>query len=398
LRLKLFYRKGRKEIRKDRKENQEQLFIMPRQKSSSDLRQDVGQLLIIGFDGTEMSPGLADLLTRLQPAGVILFARNIVSGEQTHKLLSDCQAKVSTPLFTCVDMEGGRVDRFRNVFGCTPSAADIFSTGNRKLFRQHGKVIGDSCRALGFNTDFAPVVDLAFEASKSVMSSRSVSADPKQVVLYAREFLKGLGAANVLGSAKHFPGLGEANLDTHLELPSIDKSWKKIWAEDLYPYRTLRRELPLVLIGHANYPSITHDQSPASLSKKWITDVLRKKIGYGGLVVSDDLEMGGVLKAAPIEQAAIEHIRAGGDLCLICHIEEYVTRSYEALIKEAESNRKFAQRVAESAARVMAFKKKSSALKRRSPAPTPAKLEKLARQVAKLSGQAGLSELGAATS
>jgi beta-N-acetylhexosaminidase len=371
---------------------------MPRTKNSSNLRRDVGQLIIIGFDGTEMSPALAGLLSRLQPAGVILFARNIVNGGQTYKLLSDCQSCVSAPLFTAVDMEGGRVDRFRNVFGRTPSAADIFSTGNRKLFRQHGKVIGDSCRALGFNTDFAPVVDLAFEASKSVMSSRSVSADPKQVVTYAREFLKGLRAANVIGSAKHFPGLGEANLDTHLELPSIDKSWRKIWAEDLHPYRTLRRELPLVLIGHANYPAITHDQSPASLSKKWITDVLRKKIGYRGLVVSDDLEMGGVLKAAPIEQAAIEHIRAGGDLCLICHVEEYVTRSYEALIKEAESKRKFAQRVAESATRVMAFKKKSPALKGRSPAPTAAKLEKLTRQVTKLSEQAGLSTLGAATS
>ena len=295
-------------------------------------------------------------------------------------------------------MEGGRVDRFRNVLGRTPSAADVFATGDRKLFRKHGKVIGESCRTLGFNTDFAPVVDLAFEASKTVMSSRAVSADPKQVVLYAREFLKGLGAANVIGSAKHFPGLGEANLDTHMELPSINKSWKNLWSEDLYPYRTLRRELPMVLIGHANYPAITHDGSPASLSKKWITDVLRKKIGYRGLVVSDDLEMGGVLKAAPIEQAAVEHIRAGGDLCLICHLEEYVTRSYEALIKEAESNRKFAQRVADSAARVMAFKKKSSALKRRSPAPTLAKLEKLSRQIQQLSKQVGLSGSGAATS
>ncbi len=371
---------------------------MLRQNSSSDIRRSVGQLLIIGFDGSKMSPGLATLLTRLQPAGVILFARNITGGEQTYKLLKECRACVSTPLFTAVDMEGGRVDRFRNVIGRTPSAAEVFATGDRRLFRKHGKVIGDSCRTLGFNTDFAPVVDLAFEASKTVMSSRAVSADPKQAVLYAREFLNGLRAANVVGSAKHFPGLGEANLDTHQELPSINKSWKKIWAEDLYPYRTLRRELPMVLIGHANYPAITLDQSPASLSKKWITDVLRKKIGYRGLVVSDDLEMGGVLKAAPIEQAAVEHIRAGGDLCLICHIEEYVTRSYEALIKEAESNRKFAQRVSDSAARVMAFKKKSSALKRRPPAPTPAKQEKLSRQVWELSEQVGLSKLGAAAS
>jgi beta-N-acetylhexosaminidase len=367
---------------------------MSRQQSSSDLRSSVGQVLIIGFDGTEMFSSLAALLTRLQPAGVILFARNITGGEQTYKLLKDCQACVATPLFTAVDMEGGRVDRFRNVIGRTPSAADVFATGDRKLFRKHGRLIGDSCRTLGFNTDFAPVVDLAFEASKTVMSSRAVSADPKQAVVYAREFLQGLRAANVVGAAKHFPGLGEGNLDTHQELPSINKSWKKIWAEDLYPYRALRRELPMVLIGHANYPAITHDGSPASLSKKWITNVLRKKIGYRGLVVSDDLEMGGVLKAAPIEQAAIEHIRAGGDLCLICHIEEYVTRSFEALIKKSESNRKFAQRVIESAANVMAFKKKSSALKRRSAAPTTAQLEKLSRRVLALTERVALSQTG----
>jgi beta-N-acetylhexosaminidase len=366
--------------------------------SSSDLHNNIGQLLIIGFDGAEMSAGLAALLTRVQPAGVILFARNITGGQQTYKLLKDCQSCVSTPLLAAVDMEGGRVDRFCNVLGRTPSAADVFATGERKLFRKHGKVIGESCRTLGFNTDFAPVVDLAFEASKAVMSSRAVSADPKQVVLYAREFLKGLGAANVIGSAKHFPGLGEANLDTHMELPSINKSWKNLWSEDLYPYRTLRRELPMVLIGHANYPAITHDGIPASLSKKWIADVLRKKIAYRGLIVSDDLEMGGVLKAAPIEQAAIEHVRAGGDLCLICHIEEYVTRSYEALINEAVSDRKFAQRVADSAARVMAFKKKSSALKRRPQAPTLAKLEKLSRQIQHLSEQVRLSASGATAS
>jgi beta-N-acetylhexosaminidase len=362
-------------------------------KTGLSIEASIGQLLIIGFDGTEMSPPLASLLTRLQPAGVILFARNITGGEQTFKLLKDCQACVSTPLFTCVDMEGGRVDRFRNVTGSAPSAADVFATGDRKLFRKHGKVIGDSCRTLGFNTDFAPVVDLALEASKTVMSSRAVSADPKQVVIYAREFLAGLRSAKVVGSAKHFPGLGEANLDTHHELPSVNKSWKKLWEEDLYPYRTMRRELPMVLIGHANYPNVTRDSSPASLSRKWITDVLRKKIGYRGLVVSDDLEMGGVLKAAPIEQAAVEHVRAGGDLCLICHIEEYVARSYEALIKTAESDLKFAQRVKESVERVLAFKNKSSALKRKAPLPSLERLGRLSRQVWEFGEEVQLAKL-----
>src|SRR5882762_9430019 len=158
-------------------------------KSRASNIQSIGQLLIIGFDGVEMTPRISSLLTWLQPAGVILFARNIQSAEQTWRLLGECQKCVSTPLFTCVDLEGGRVDRFRDVLGPTPSAADVFATADRKLFRKHGQVIGESCRALGFNVDFAPVLDLAFEASRSVMNSRTVSANPREAVNYAREFL-----------------------------------------------------------------------------------------------------------------------------------------------------------------------------------------------------------------
>ncbi len=362
-------------------------------KTTTSISGEIGQLLIVGFDGTEISPRLRSLLTRLQPAGVILFTRNIASGEQTHRLLNECQSCVSTRLFMCVDMEGGRVDRFRNVTGPAPSAADVFATGNRRLYRKHGKIIGESCRALGFNTDFAPVVDLAFAASRNVMSSRSVSADPKDTIAYAREFLAGLRSAGVLGTIKHFPGLGEANLDTHHELPNVEKSWKKLWDADMAPYRALRRESPLILVGHAAYPAVTRNRTPASLSKKWITDILRKKIGYRGLIVSDDLEMGGVLKAAPIEQAAVEHVRAGGDLCLICHVEENVIRSYEALVKEAERDQHFARRVKESVARLLAFKNKSKELKRRAPAPTAARIEKISRQMWEFSEQVRLATI-----
>ena len=152
---------------------------------------NIGQLLIVGFDGTGITPRLASLLTRLQPAGVILFARNIKSAEQTWRLLRECKKCVATPLFTCVDLEGGTVDRFRDALGSTPSAAEVFATGDRELFRKHGQIIGENCRALGFNVDFAPVLDLAFEASRNVMSSRSVSADPLESITYAREFLAG---------------------------------------------------------------------------------------------------------------------------------------------------------------------------------------------------------------
>ena len=353
----------------------------------------IGQLIILGFEGTEISPSVRSLLTRIQPAGVILFARNIVSVEQTHKLLQDCQACVSTPLFTCVDMEGGRVDRFRNVTGPAPSAAEVYATSNRQLFRKHGKVIGDSCRAMGFNTDFAPVVDLAFEASRPVMSSRAVSADPKEAVVYAREFLSGLRSGGVLGAIKHFPGLGEANLDTHLELPSVEKSWKQLWKQDMAPYRALRRDAPMVLVGHATYPAVTRDRIPASLSKKWITDTLRKKIGYRGLIVSDDLEMGGVLKAASIGQAAVGHIRAGGDLCLVCHVAEHVEQAYEALALEVERDRKFARRCQQSLVQVQRFKKKSKELKRRKSTPSAEKVQDLSRRLREFGEQVRLAAI-----
>jgi beta-N-acetylhexosaminidase len=360
-------------------------------KKKRKLSLDVGQLLIVGFDGTEMSPELEEMLTRIQPAGVILFGRNIVEAVQTYKLLKDCQTCVSSPLFTSVDLEGGRVDRFREIFGRAPSAADVYATGRRQLFRKHGKLIGDCCRALGFNTDFAPVVDLALEASRTVMSSRAVSADPKQVVIYAREFLAGLRFSGILGAIKHFPGLGEANLDTHHELPSVARSYTQMWDEDIYPYRTLRKDAPMVVVGHANYPKITHDASPASLSKKWITDVLRKKVGYRGLIVSDDLEMGGVLKAAPIEIAAERFIRAGGDLCLVCHQADYVNRCFDRLVSEAARDSRFARRAQESLTKVRLFKRKHSATtQRRTATPSPTKIHALTGRLGEFTEQVRL--------
>ena len=364
---------------------------MPR--SSDAIRNAVGELFIIGFDGIRVSPQLSSLLRRIEPAGVILFARNITNAQQTFQLLKECQKQVKKRLFSCVDLEGGRVDRFRNVTGPAPSAADVFSTGERKLYRRHGAIIGRICAALGFNVDFAPVLDLAFEASHKVMSSRAVSREPEEVITYAREFLAGLNSAKVIGAGKHFPGLGEGDLDSHHDLPVIQKSFEKLWAEDLVPYRQMRRELPMVLISHANYPDVTRDQLPASLSKKWTTEVLRRKIGYRGLVVSDDLEMGGVLKSASIGDAAVEFIRAGGDLCLVCHEQQNVEQAFEAVVRESERDARFRKRIAESAKRVADFKRKSPVLKRRPAAPSEDKIRRLSTELWEFSERVRYSTL-----
>jgi len=281
----------------------------------------------------------------------------------------------------------------RYTLGATPPAADVFATGDPELFQKHGKVIGENCRTLGFNVDFAPVLDLAFDASHAVLGTRAVSADPRETVAYARAFLAGLNDCRVLGCGKHFPGLGEGKLDSHHELPLVEKSRKDLWAEDLLPYRTLRHELPFVMVSHAAYPKVTKTKTPASLSKVWITDILRKRIGYRNLIVSDDLEMGGVLSAAPVGKAAVQFVAAGGDLCLVCHREDYVENAHEELVKAAARERKFAKRVAESAHKITAFKKKYAASLRMGKEPSEAAIQKLMRRLWEFSEQVRLEPL-----
>jgi beta-N-acetylhexosaminidase len=351
-------------------------------KSSVDFRRQVGQLMIMGFDGTGMSGHLRSMLETLHPGGIILFKRNIMDAAQTHALLRDAQKTVATPMFRCVDMEGGTVDRFRDAIARMPSVADVAAADNHKLFRKHGRIIGQQLRALGFNTDFAPCVDLRFEESESVLGSRAVSADPKETIRYARGFLAGLRDANILGCGKHFPGLGGAKLDSHHALPSIDKTWKRLWNEDLVPYRVMKREFPFIMVAHVSYPLVTNDGAPASLSRKWITGILRKNIGYRGLVISDDLDMGGVLNTATIEDAAVETLRAGSDLFLVCQEEEHVWRAYESVFKRAERDKRFAKVVAMKAARIASVKASSPELQTRmASAPSQLKVDALRRRV-----------------
>lgn len=346
-------------------------------KRTHELRRQVGQLLVMGFDGTAVSSRLQIMLDTLSPAGIILFKRNLEHAEQTHALLRQAQKLSATPMFLCVDMEGGTVDRLRDVIAPVPSVAEVAATGSKTLFRRHGRLIGEEVRALGFNTDFAPVFDLQFPASRNVLTSRTVSAQPRQTVIYARAFLRGLRDSGVLGCGKHFPGLGAARLDSHDEMPVIEKPWKRLWKDDLRPYRELGDSLPFVMVAHAAYPQVTNDNTPASLSKKWMKGILRKKIGFGGLIITDDLDMGGVLAAASIEEAAVETLRAGADLFLVCQKEESVRLAFESVLKCAEKDKKFAKLVAEKARRVVDAKKQSKALTKRMPAPPKQKIVEL---------------------
>jgi beta-N-acetylhexosaminidase len=321
----------------------------------STLRQAAGSLLIVGLGGTELTDLERAWLRLVAPGGIILFKRNIETVAQTRTLLAEATGFAAPYAGRFVDVEGGTVNRLRDALAPIPSvhavAAAMHTTGKHELAQKHGELIAKAVRAFGFNATFAPVLDLALSESVEILGSRTASADMGELIGYALGFLAGLSENAVASCGKHFPGLGGAASDTHFVTPAIHRTMKQM-AADLEPYEALHDLLPLIMTNHAAYPETPAGNTPASASRYWISTVLRKRIGYQGLIVTDDLEMGGILKFMPIEDAVIEAFRAGSDLFLICHSPELILRAYEILLKEAERSASFRTLLLERAARV----------------------------------------------
>lgn len=315
----------------------------------TNLRQAAGSLLVVGVGSTELTGIERAWLRLVRPGGVILFRRNIENAQQARTLLDAATALGAENGFRCVDVEGGTVDRLRDALAAMPSAQAVAQAGKSALTREHGELIARAVRAFGFNTTLAPVLDLGLPESAAVMGTRTAAATADEVIAYARPFLEGLKAQGVAGCGKHFPGLGGGTLDSHLETPEIDREMRALWNEDLEPYRALGDELPMVMVNHAAYPRTPGRNRPASVSSYWIATVLRQRIGYRGIIFSDDLEMGGILKFMPIEEAAIAAVRAGMDLLEICHSPELILRAYEALLAEGERSAAFGRLLMERA-------------------------------------------------
>ena len=320
------------------------------------LRHAAGSLIVVGLSGTELTGLERAWLKLVRPGGTILFRRNIADAAQTRALLDESTPYCVPRTLRCVDLEGGTVDRLRDALAPMPAAQLVAKAdslpplaakknrkgGTRKIFAyEHGELIGLGIKAFGFHVTLAPVLDLALQDSAQVMSTRSTGSSADEVVAFARPFLAGLAAQGVAGCGKHFPGLGGGTKDSHFETPAIERGWNELWAEDIAPYRALRDELPMVMVNHAAYPRTKGKDLPATASSFWVTDVLRKRIGYRGLIFSDDMEMGGILKFLPMEEAAVAAIRAGMDMIEICHSPELILRAYEALIAEAERSAAF---------------------------------------------------------
>ncbi len=287
----------------------------------------LSQLLLTGVPGTELDSETAARFKKLQPGGFILFGRNIQSPEQLRRLIDDLRDLSGIEPFITIDQEGGRVSRLRLIGQEPPNAQSLRDKGDPKLIRQHGKLTGQILRLFGFNLDLCPVLDISYDdTADNSLKGRTYGRDPQEVVNNAGVFNRSMRSQGILSCAKHFPGYGPAECDPHEFLPVITKSREDLEREEILPYRTLLPELDSVMTCHSNYTAFDPDRGrwPASLSHNIVTKLLRWQLGFEGLAMTDDLDMGAILNEVSFEQAIQEAVRAGNDLVMICHRLEMV--------------------------------------------------------------------------
>ena len=288
---------------------------------------DLGQLLLMGVPGADLTPEIAARLKKLQPGGFILFGRNIQTPEQLRKLIDDLRDISDVEPFITIDQEGGRVSRLRLIGEEPPNAQSLRDKGDPALIKRHGKITGQILRLFGFNLDLCPVLDISYDdAADNSLKGRTYGRDPQQVIDNAGIFNRAMRAEGILSCGKHFPGYGPADCDPHEFLPVITKSREEMERSELLPYSALLPELDSVMTCHSNYTAYDPDRGrwPASLSHNIVTKLLRHQYAFDGLAMTDDLDMGAILNEVTFEQAIQEAVRAGNDLVMICHRVEMV--------------------------------------------------------------------------
>ncbi len=279
-----------------------------------------GSLLVLGIAGPELTSDEAALFRKLQPAGYILFTRNIVSPEQTRKLTDDLRGFSSDMPIIAIDQEGGRVTRTKEIAPATPSAPALAAIGNLGKIADAGAFTADLLRLLGINLNFAPVLDLDhFPGTQNALRGRCWGRDPQRVIDYAGQWNRWMRKRGVAGCGKHFPAGGRAQSDPHHDLPSSPATLAELLREDVIPYTALMPELDAIMLAHVGFPNIDPD-FPASLSPRVIRRFLRDQLGFDHhLVLTDDLDMGAITRRYGRGQDVKLAIEAGNDLALICH-------------------------------------------------------------------------------
>jgi beta-N-acetylhexosaminidase len=330
-----------------------------------------GQLLVGGFEGETLPDDMARAIRAGRRGGVILFKRNLPSVGAAHEL---CGSLVDVspdelPLFIGVDEEGGRVRRLPPPVLTLPAMRVLGEHGDPDLVREAARTLGVELAAIGFNIDFAPVLDVDSNPKNPVIGDRAFSSDPEVVARLGRKFALGLEDAGVMACGKHFPGHGDTSKDSHVDLPFVPHGKERLQSVELVPFRAASHaKLAALMTAHVVYEELDPGV-PATLSRKIMTQLLRSELGFGGVLFSDDLEMRAIADNVGIEQAAVTAIAAGCDALLVCKDFELQETAHAALVAKAESDEAFHQRCLQAATRSI------SARSKQPPRPVPSGAE-----------------------
>ncbi|WP_289130786.1 glycoside hydrolase family 3 protein [uncultured Megamonas sp.] len=315
----------------------------------------LGQMVMIGIQGIKVDDDSLYMLNQYHMGGVILFDRNMDSPEQVKQLTSDLQAQSNekVPLFIGIDEEGGDVVRMAEKLTPPPSQKEIGATGDIEQARTWAIKTAKSLKDMGINVNFAPVADVGSN------DKRSYSTDTNTVIDFVRAATKGYQQENIIYSLKHFPGIGKGKVDSHVDSSNIDVVKEVLMTEDILPFKTIIDENEpndyFILVSHLKYPALD-EEYPASLSSKIMTDLLRNELGYKGIIITDDMEMGAVANHNDFRSIGVKAIKAGADIVLVCHEYEHQQEVYLGLLDAVNSGEISQERIDGSVKRIIKVK------------------------------------------
>jgi beta-N-acetylhexosaminidase len=325
-------------------------------------REDIGQMVMIGIAGVELTAEEKSLLKEYPFGGFILFAHNVKEPQQ---ILALCRSlwemKRELPPFIAIDEEGGRVHRLPEPFTHFPPAAALGRAGNADLAYRMGLAMASELKAVGINLNFAPVFDVASNPNNPVIGDRSLSGDPDEVIRLGWEVARGLREGGIIPCVKHFPGHGDTDADSHHELPVVNKDIDDLEATELPPFiYACGKRVEAVMTAHVLYPALDR-KYPATLSPRIVGDLLRGGLRYDGVVFSDDLEMKAVASQYSAEESAQLAVAAGVDSLLFCHDTSKAAAALDFLFRECEQGSDLRSRIEESCRRIRKLKKRTLA-------------------------------------
>ena len=332
------------------------------------LKENLGQMFMIGFNGTTLSDELKGIITNYGIGGVILFSRNIESMSQVKDLCNSLQElsikNNKKPLLIAIDQEGGRVFRLKPPFIQYPSYGELGRTGSEDAVRSNALLMADELIEIGVSMNMAPVLDVNTNPKNPIIGDRSFSSDPNVVSRLGSCVIKTFHEKGIIAVGKHFPGHGDTFSDSHLELPVVNHGIERLEGIEFKPFvNTFKTGLKAIMTAHVLYPALDPDY-PATLSEKIISGILRKKLGFNGVVITDDLEMKAISNNYSDKISAIQSVKAGVDILLICHSHDKQLTILNSILKSVKNGEIKEKRIDESFNRIMKLKEEAIQLNR----------------------------------